>query len=497
MLGFLIGCLISAMSGWFVCLHVSVIILLVPLIIIIFIFPSRFILVLALIIGFFLAEIRITPALSARIQWRQLFNQELILTGVLAEDPALGSGQISLRLTQVRLAAPVENPVENFTEEGTSDWLALSGTLYVLIPESSSLTYASFMRSDTITISGVVKAGFGTFVAAVYRPEIVAWTRASPGDLAAHFKSWFASLVQQYIPRPSSELGLSYLLGYKAGLSESLNETLRIVGMTHVVVASGSHLGILVHIVRKLFGRLSKFADLFFSLLLIGAFLLVVGFTPSMLRAVLVTALSLIFGYCGRRFAPWRILMLAATFTLVLDPLNCLSLSWQLSFASFTGILLLAPRLQTFFYGAKQPSWLAASLLTSIATLALCAPLLIYTFGSISLLSLVANLVILPTLPICMLLVFTTGLTSFFPPLAALIGQLAHLLLTFHIQFLTFLSQFSSFSISFPATDPRIFLIYLGVIPALLPATLWTHLGHFLKKCYNKRYEGSLRIRDG
>lgn len=510
MVGFLVGCFWSALSGQYIYLGTFVLIAAVSAVILSLLIPTRLSATFALALGFLLAEYRLAPDLIALEQWRTLAGQTLTISGTLTEDPSLTSGQIALRLGNLQIHpatdAPdpppsqlvensVDNPVEN-SGEGTSVPTSLPGILYVSLSGSDGLTANDLLRSDHLTLTGTLQAGFGTFAATLYRPTVVGWSRASPGDLAAQFKLWFASLVQTYIPRPASDLGLSYLLGYKAGLSDELSNTLQIVGMIHVVVASGSHLGILVGAARKLFGRLSKFASLLFSLLLVGAFLLVVGFTPSMLRAACVTVLTLIFGYLGRRIAPWRLILLAAFITLVLDPPSCLNLGWQLSFASFTGILVLAPRLQTLFYGGKRPSWLASSLITSFSTLLLCAPLLIYTFGNLSLLSVVANLVILPTLPAIMLLVLLTGVTSFLPFLATLLGQLAHLLLSFHLWFMDFLSQFSSLLLTFPTADPRVFLIYLPILPLCLPASIWTKPRQFLKTCYNKAHESPFRIRD-
>ena len=222
-----------------------------------------------------LAGCRLAPDLIALEQWRALVGQTLTISGTLTEDPSLTSGQIALRLGNLQIhpatdapdpppSQPVENSVDNPVEnsgEGTSAPISLPGTLYVTLSGSDGLTADGLLRSDHLTLNGTLQAGFGTFAATLYRPTVTGWSRASPGDLAAQFKLWFASLVQTYIPSPASDLGLSYLLGYKAGLSDELSDTLQIVGMTHVVVASGSHLGILVGAARKLFGRLSKFAS--------------------------------------------------------------------------------------------------------------------------------------------------------------------------------------------------------------------------------------------
>ena len=187
-----------------------------------------------------------------------------------------------------------------------------------------------------------------------------------------------------------------------------------------------------------------------------------------MTRASLVSILSLSFGYLGRRFTPFRLLSLTAAITLLIDPTNLINLGWQLSFASFSGLLILSPRFTRLFYGGKSLPWLASMLITSLSTTIACAPILIYNFGSISLLAFVANLIILPTLPYAMLLVVLTGVTSFLPILATLIAKLTTLLLGLHIAIVTFLSTKSMFILELQSGSLYIFLFYLPLITYLI-----------------------------
>lgn len=374
-------------------------------------------------------------------------NEAIIISGDISEDPDNSQATTSLRLHHLKL------------HQDNSAPLPLSGALYVTLSSQTPLE-----RSDTLLLEGKLSEGFGTFIGKMSRPKILKIERAEPGDIFARLKHWFADLVRQFIPSPEADLGLSYLVGMKSSLSADFSEALRAVGMTHVVVASGAHLAILVGAAKKLFGKISKFAGLLFSLFMIASFVLVVGFTPSMTRAALVAGLTLLFGYVGRKFAPARLIALVAAITLLINPINLLNLGWQLSFASFSGILILAPKFQRLFYGRKRPPWLASMLITSLATCLLCAPILIYNFGSISFLSFVANLIILPTLPYAMLGVMLTGVTSFLPVLATAIARITILILDLHIWLVEFLADKTMFIVELPSGDPRVFLLYIPLL---------------------------------
>lgn len=407
--------------------------------------PTRITLILALLAGIVFANCRIAPEVADAQRIAALAGQTITISGIITAEPSATSNGIAVSLADLEVQDTV-----------------LRGTLYVQLAKTESS--ANLLRSDRITIEGKLGDAFGTYTGTMFRPEVVSVERSDPGDLAIKFKNFFADKVREHIPSPAADLGLGYLVGDKTGLSEDFSDALRAVGMTHVVVASGAHLGILIGLVKKLFGKISKFAGLLFSLLAIFAFALVVGFTASMTRAALVAGLSLLFGYVGRRFTPLRLILLVAALTLLFAPTNLLNLGWQLSFASFFGILVLAPRLTHFLYGGKKPPWLAAMLITSFATSLTCTPLLIFSFGTFSLLSFVANLIILPTLPYAMLLVFLSGATSFLPFLSVPISILATFLLNFHITFINFLSTKTALIFELPSGDSRIFLAYLPII---------------------------------
>lgn len=438
---------------------------------------------LAVVAGMVVASCRIAPEVADRELWAARVGETVTVVGRVAVEPSVSDGKVAVQLADLRVEANV----------GWAE--SLKGTLYVQImaAELPRASVASpdaeagvdLLRSDELRLCGKLGEGFGTFAGSLFRPEVLGLERAEPGDFAIKFKGFFAGLVRERIPAPAVDLGLGYLVGDKSGLPEEFAEALRMVGMTHVVVASGAHLGILVELVKKLCGRVSRFASLLGSLLVMMAFMLVVGFTASMTRAGLVAGLSLVFGYVGRKFTPMRLILLTAALTLMISPDNLQNLGWQLSFASFFGLLILAPRLTRFLYGGKRPPWLAEMLITSLAASLACTPLLIFNFGSFSLLAFVANLVILPTLPYAMLLVFLTGVTSFWPWLAGLVAKLATMLLELHMIFINFLSGQTALIFEVPAGDAGIFLLYIPVLAGLCLPKLW-------KMCYN-RWHGKSR----
>lgn len=293
----------------------------------------------------------------------------------------------------------------------------------------------------------------------------------SQWDFVVDVRDWFLTRLRRAIPEPEAGLGIAYLLGVKDYLSKTLSEDIKAVGLAHIVVASGTHLSILVDIVKKIFSRISRFAILFFSEFFVVFFMMMIGWTPSILRAGIMCSLNLFLWYIGRRIAPWRIILQTAVITLIINPTFLVNLGWLLSFASFSGIMLICPLITKFFYGRDKPNFLVNMILATVSSTFLTLPITLYFFGSFSLISVVANLLILPTLPCVMGLTFCAGVFNKLPLVGNILAFLADKLLNYHTMIVEFFSSLKYFIITIPKGNPWVFLLY---IPILVPiGFLW------------------------
>lgn len=114
----------------------------------------------------------------------------------------------------------------------------------------------------------------------------------------------FAAGMQNTLPEPLASFGLGLLIGQRNTLSEALNQELIAVGLIHIVAVSGYNLTVIINMSQRLFAKRSRFQSLVMSLALIGLFLLLTGYSPSIVRAAVVSTLSLLAWYFGRKFKP-------------------------------------------------------------------------------------------------------------------------------------------------------------------------------------------------
>ena len=346
---------------------------------------------------------------------RELYGRQVLIEGVVVEDPSLSqSGELTLRLTNIRV----------------------EGRHYEGIVWASFAKDSDVQRSDRVTLRGLYEPGFGTFIGMMRQATLESVVRSVPGDLGRVIRDWFADAVRLGISEPQASLGIGFLTGQKSALPLDLSEALQIAGLTHIVVASGYNLTILVRLARRLFVKYSKYWSMLASFGMIIGFISMTGLSPSMTRAGIVSALSLLAWSYGRSSHPLVLLPLVAAITVAWQPSYAWGdLGWQLSFAAFFGVMVIAPLLQRYFFGRDPPGILRQVLGETIAAHLVTLPLIVASFGVISHVAIVANLLIVPLVPLAMLLTFMTGVCGLLLPMlvdvvalpaAWLLGYMTH-----------------------------------------------------------------------
>ena len=367
----------------------------------------RFLIVFAVVAGLCLGLVRGSGDQHELTLYRSLYGRSVVLTGTIKDDVTESSAGVGIQLVNVKLGNQ-----------------ALPGQVWVTLRKAGDLR-----RGDSVTVYGTLKAGFGNY-AGTLSGTVQRTQRVVGGDPALEARDGFASAVRRATDEPAASLGIGYLLGKKSTLPDQLLEALKVAGLTHIIVASGYNLTILVRLARRLFAKISKFLAMFVSVGLIGGFIAITGLSPSMTRAGLVTGLSLWAWYYGRKFHPVMLLGLALALTTLWQP----NFAWgdvgrQLSFAAFAGVMIVAPIMTAYFFGEKDPPLVGQILLETTAAQLMTVPVLLVTFGQVSVIALLANLLIVPFIPLAMLLTTVAGVGGLLPIGAAFLGWPAQQLL--------------------------------------------------------------------
>ena len=240
-------------------------------------------------------------------------------------------------------------------------------------------------------------------------------------------------------------------------MSEELLSAVRIVGLSHMVVVSGYHLAVVVNQSKRLLGKVSRAAIIIGAFAIILLFISIAGFSASMMRAGIMTMISLSAWYFGRKIHPGRILLYVASASLLRSPNLFQNIAWQLSFMSYMGIVFFSPILTSFLYGESKTGFLSSNIITSISAQITCLPISIYNFGSFSIVGFLAVLLTTSTVPFIMAL---TLVSAIIPPIAIV----AKVLISYHLFVISALSQNTWAIVNLPNYQPAVFLLYLPII---------------------------------
>jgi competence protein ComEC len=273
-----------------------------------------------------------------------------------------------------------------------------------------------FVLSDSVLVSGKIYPTRGANQAQISyaKLEVV----SSGNDSAGKLSRTFSTGIENALPEPQASFGLGILIGQRTNLPADIIQKLTMVGLIHIVAVSGYNLTILIRGMQRLSLK-SKYQRTVLSLLVVALFVLITGFSASIVRAAVISALSLWAAFYGRQFKPLLLIFLTAALTGWLNPFYVWSdLGWYLSFLAFFGVLIIAPMLIKRFF-KKQPKLLTTVLIETLCAELMTLPLIMAVFGQMSLIGLLANLLVAPLIPAAMLLSAVAALGGMISPLIA------------------------------------------------------------------------------
>ncbi|MFA5841478.1 MAG: ComEC/Rec2 family competence protein [Candidatus Paceibacterota bacterium] len=223
----------------------------------------------------------------------------------------------------------------------------------------------------------------------------------------------FSGKLRENINEPGAALALGMLIGEKHALPQNILDTFKRAGVIHLVVLSGYNIALVSQFFMKIFSFLPILYRAGAGGVAIAFFVLMTGGGASAIRAAVMALIALLGVATGRTYDAGRALFIAG-FLMLLENPNVLVFdpSFQLSFLATLGLIYLTPLIHARL-GKWKPRWLRELLSQTLATQMAVLPLLIYMSGSVSLLSIPANLLILPTVPFAMMGSFVTGILGF------------------------------------------------------------------------------------
>ncbi|RJQ14581.1 ComEC family competence protein [Candidatus Parcubacteria bacterium] len=400
-------------------------------------------------------------------------KQKAQFEGVIIERPSVRASNTQLvvgdiKFIDFKFEVPEDFKVlvfsSHYPEYKYGDKLKIEST--IARPEKiERFDYPAFLAKDNIFLLGfnskIEKIGFGQ------ASKIKSWL--------FDIRNYFEGAVGQALKEPQASFLSGLLLGSQENMSRDVLDNFRKVGLTHIVALSGYNITIIASFLIVLFITLGvrRTKSFWLVLLAIIAFVILTGAEASVVRAAVMGVLLLLAQKEGRLYDIRNAIALAAALMLWVNPkLLVFDAGFELSFLATLGLVYLAPRLDVLLKSIPNSFNLRGYLTTTLSAQFAVLPLVLYRFETFSLIAPLANILVLPLIPLIMLVGFITGIAQLiFAQFGTLFGWLAHLLLNWPI----FIAEklvtipFASLSLTFNFIFAIVYIIALVLLFKVRP----------------------------
>ena len=479
--------------------------------------------ILTLPLFFLVGSLHVRPFLDLPDNPLHIYNQieerqEVSLTGILMESPAVGPKKSRLLMRVERLTRPGgttdSTGLVQLSLKGNPPPDLIPGDRFmaraILSRVRSNTTPGTFDLKQFLALKSILVTGWIrspcllTEIHDLNPPTLFNRIQFSPERARKKINDFLANTADERV------MGLykAILTGDRSGVFPNQLENFRTAGCVHLLAISGLHMGLLALFITFSITWLLKRSEwlllhipalktaAFLALPFLTSYALIAGFQTPVVRALIMTSvfvMALLFD------SQWSIptnIAIAALIILTLNPTGLYTVSFQLSFAAVIAIALIVPAISgllcPFSHGENDKSpkfagikkWALASIYLSIAAMLGTMPLLMYNFNRFSPVSPVSTLIVEPLLCFWALIIglLASPLIPFFPQIAAgliKIGCWGLLAADKAAELLADL-PFSSIWVSTPTTPEvicyYIFLISLALLKKIRAASIITIL---------------------
>ncbi len=261
-----------------------------------------------------------------------------------------------------------------------------------------------------------------------WRADTGAWR---PGPLGSLFAWRAAMLVRMHrVPGAGGDLAEGIVLGDRRRLvGTDTEEDFRILGLTHLVAVSGSHLAAACAAVAFIGSmlRVPRRPLVVATVLAGAAYAVVTGLPYSAMRSLLMLVVGGIGQLAGRRGDGVASLAGAVVAVLASGPWAVFDLGLQLSALAVGGLLLFGDLASAWATSGLTGWWrrIGAALSLTLVAQFTTVPVVASGFGMVSLLAPIANLIAGPLVSVAMLIGLAGAVAGDFLPVAGSLGAQA------------------------------------------------------------------------
>ncbi len=145
-----------------------------------------------------------------------------------------------------------------------------------------------------------------------------------------------------------SSVFLGILLGKKSQITDEINTYFREGNMAHILAVSGAHVSYIILTISIMFKQTGKNFSLAITTIILMFFIILTGFSPSVVRACIMAILTIISKLIHRKPDIYNNLSLSSLIILLYNPYIILNIGFQLTYLGTLGIILLSNKILIF-----------------------------------------------------------------------------------------------------------------------------------------------------
>ncbi len=337
---------------------------------------------IALCLIFFSLGILRTDLAKQEGDLSKLIGQEIVIEAVVVSEPSFSGSSTTFKVKINSDKALIITYPQADVSYG--DVLEIKGKVEQP-PIFETFNYKNYLKQQGIFV-------LMSFPQIEKKDQII-----TPYSYLLSFKERLRKTIYSNLSPPQRDILSAMLLGDKDRMPDNLKEKLNIAGLRHITAVSGMHVTVLAGILMSLLIGIGLYRGqaFYLALILIFLFIALIGFQASAIRAGIMAGFLLLGQKLGRKSENSRLLIFILAIMTLISPLAFFyDAGFQLSFLAVAGIIYLGPYLQ------KKMSFLPHTLKTILAiTFAaqiFTFPIIFYHFNQFSLISPLANLLVVP-----------------------------------------------------------------------------------------------------
>lgn|GEM_PF-4145228 len=273
--------------------------------------------------------------------------------------------------------------------------------------------------------------------------DVVPFLNSISGQpVAESMRQDIKTVLSKTLPEPQASLAYGILFGVSKGSRFDRNflQELRHTGTAHMVTVSGYNVSIVMGILMNTSILLVNKAFILTGFAGLLLYDVVAGFSASVIRATIMGLYLFLAGVFGRQKNISDALLFSAALILFLSPPTLFDLGFQFSFLAMMAVIYISPILEKVF--RFLPSELNKVASATLASQVMIMPISVYSFGQVSIIAPLANVLTFITIPPIMGLTALTVLAGQAPPpLLGLISIPNYVLLDYFVKVVGFLSS--------------------------------------------------------